>query len=92
MILLFQFISPTMKSRSVKQTLTVMKDILHTLSCYKEEMVGMVVMVQLDLQDYLVRRERKETLELRESLDTALGESPTSGGVEPPAPTLQELN
>ena len=43
-----------MTSRSVKQTLTVMKDILHTLSCYKEEMVGMVVMVQLDLEDYLV--------------------------------------
>ena len=89
-----------MTSRSVKQTLTVMKDILHTLmkdilralSCYKEEMVGMVVMVQLDIQDYLVRRERKETLELRESLDPALGESPTSGGVEPPAQTLQELN
>ena len=54
MILIFQFISPTMTSRSVKQTLTVMKDILHALSCYKEEMVGMVVMVQLDHKDYLV--------------------------------------
>ena len=52
----------------------------------------MVVMESLDLEVLLASREREEGLELREFQAPAVGESPTSGGVEPPAPTPPELN
>ena len=52
----------------------------------------MVVMESLDQEDQLVPEERKELLDFRDLLDPALEESRKSGGVEPPAPTHQELN